>query len=54
MRILLQFFSEKSGATSIEYGVIGAVVSVACIVGARAIGVSISAKWLGPLSAAFN
>jgi len=42
MVLIRRFFSETSGATAIEYAMIAALVSVAIVAGARAIGVSLS------------
>jgi pilus assembly protein Flp/PilA len=35
---IARFISDQSGATAIEYGLIGALVSVAIVVGAGALG----------------
>jgi pilus assembly protein Flp/PilA len=38
VRLFGRFYSERSGATSIEYGLIGMLISVAIIAGATAVG----------------
>ena len=42
MDIFRKFLSDESGATSIEYGLIAALIAVSIIAGARSIGTSIS------------
>ncbi len=54
MALARKFWSDERGATSIEYGMIGAGLSILCIVGARLIGDTLNSKWLGPLSAGLN
>ncbi len=44
---LLRFLRDNSGATAIEYALIGGLVSVAIIVGARALGVSLNSVYTG-------
>ena len=39
---LLRFLDDESGATAIEYGLIAALVAVACIAGLNAVGSSIA------------
>ena len=39
--MLKKFLQDESGATAVEYGLIAALISVALIAGARAIGVSL-------------
>ena len=43
MGMLKKFLKDESGATAIEYGLIAALISVALIGGARAIGVNLDA-----------
>ena len=42
MDIFRKFLSDESGATSIEYGLIAALIAVSIIAGARSIGTSIA------------
>jgi pilus assembly protein Flp/PilA len=46
-QLLLRFLRDTSGATAIEYALIGGLVSVAIIVGARALGVSLNSVYTG-------
>lgn len=50
---LADFIADESGTTAIEYCIIGAMLSILILAGARAIGVSISGRFLGPLATAF-
>lgn len=45
-----QFLCDEDGATAIEYAMIGALISIAIVAGARAIGLAIQNKFYGPLS----
>jgi pilus assembly protein Flp/PilA len=54
MSVFGRFWKDERGTTPIEYGIIGTLISIMCIAGASAIGSNIKAKWLGPLSSAFN
>ena len=45
--LMTRYINDESGATAIEYGLIAALIGVALIVGARAIGTSLNAKFLG-------
>ena len=40
-----KFLADESGATAIEYGLIGALISVAIILGAGALGTAIEQKF---------
>ena len=40
--MILKFFKDESGATAIEYGLIAALVAVACILALTAMGSSLS------------
>ena len=42
-----RFVKDESGATAIEYGLIAALIAVAIITGARALGTSLNAKFQG-------
>lgn len=44
-KLLSKFASDESGATAIEYGLIGALISVAIILGAGAVGSAINGKF---------
>ena len=41
-KLILRFLGDESGATAIEYALIGSLVSVAIIVGAMALGSKLS------------
>lgn len=45
--IMLKFLKDESGATAIEYGLLAALIGVAIIGGASALGVSISGLFTG-------
>lgn len=46
MKTLLERFAlDESGATAIEYGLIGALVSIAIIAGAKSLGTALSNKF---------
>ncbi len=49
MRIIRRFLADERAATAIEYVFIAGMISVAIIVGARAIGTALSAKFV-PIS----
>lgn len=51
---VLRFLKDEGGANSIEYGVIGTLISIMLIAGATAIGSKLNAKWMGPLAGALN
>lgn len=42
MNILRKFLSNESGATSIEYGLIAALIAIAIIAGSQSIGTNIN------------
>ena len=50
---LADFIADERGATAIEYCMIGGLLSILILAGARLIGVNISARFLGPLLAGF-
>jgi pilus assembly protein Flp/PilA len=50
MALIKQFLRDQQAATSIEYAMIGALISIAIIAGARAVGVAISTKFYGPIA----
>ncbi len=41
------FLYDESGATAIEYGLIGTLISIAIIVGATSLGSTLNAKFYG-------
>ena len=43
--LMRKFVSDESGATAIEYGLIAALISVALITGATALGSALNAKF---------
>ena len=43
--LVTRFIKDESGATAIEYGLIAALISVALIAGAKAIGDSLDTKF---------
>ena len=43
--LVTRFIKDESGATAIEYGLIAALISVALIAGARAIGTGLDSKF---------
>ncbi|HEY1736398.1 MAG TPA: Flp family type IVb pilin [Methylovirgula sp.] len=45
MALLRRFFSDASGATSIEYAFIAGLISIAIIAGARSIGLAVQSKF---------
>ncbi|WP_298916092.1 Flp family type IVb pilin [uncultured Algimonas sp.] len=44
-KLIKNFLADESGATAIEYGLIAALIAVAMIAGATAVGDQISAKF---------
>jgi Flp pilus assembly pilin Flp len=51
---IARFLTDDAAATSIEYGVIGAFISIMFLTGARAIGTKISSNFYGPVVNSFN
>ncbi len=45
--LIARFVKDESGATAIEYGLIAALIALAIIVGAGAVGNSLNAKFSG-------
>ena len=45
-KLVARFAKDESGATAIEYGLIDALIAVAIIVGAGALGTAINEKFL--------
>jgi Flp pilus assembly pilin Flp len=54
MALLRAFMRDLRGATSIEYAMIGVVLSVMCVVGATKIGQNLNSQFLGPLAGNLN
>lgn len=50
---LLKFIADECGTTAIEYCMIGGMLSILILTGAKLIGVNISVQFLGPLVAGF-
>ena len=48
------YFRSRSGATSIEYAIIGSVISIAIVVGAQAIGFKLNSLFFAKLAAGFT
>ena len=43
--LFTRFIEDESGATAIEYGLIAALIAVGMIVGAKAVGTKVNAKF---------
>jgi pilus assembly protein Flp/PilA len=50
-RLVQRLFKDRSGATAIEYGLIGALISIAIIVGATTLGTTLRDVYTGVASA---
>jgi pilus assembly protein Flp/PilA len=50
MRTIQHFLADERAATAIEYAIIGGLISIAIVAGARAVGVAISSKFYGPIA----
>ena len=46
-KLIARFAKNESGATAIEYGLIAALIALAIIAGAGAVGTSLDAKFTG-------
>jgi len=46
-KIVARFVNDESGATAIEYGLIAALIAVAIMVGATALGSALNSKFTG-------
>jgi pilus assembly protein Flp/PilA len=46
-KLLSRFLADDSGATAIEYGLIGALISVAIVIGAGMVGVQVGGLFGG-------
>lgn len=51
--LMTRYINDESGATAIEYGLIAALIGVALILGARAVGGSLNTKF-GEISTAID
>ena len=49
MAWLRAFWKDETASTAIEYAMIGAGISILCLVGATAIGTSLSNKFINPI-----
>lgn len=49
MAWLQAFWRDEGGSTAIEYAMIGAGISILCLIGATSIGTSLSNKFINPL-----
>jgi pilus assembly protein Flp/PilA len=47
IKLLNRFKNDESGATAIEYGLIAALIALAIMVGATAVGTQLNAKFEG-------
>jgi pilus assembly protein Flp/PilA len=54
MHTLKRFFIEQSGAVSLEYAMLGAMLSIMIIAGAGNIGSTVKTMFLGPVSSALG
>jgi pilus assembly protein Flp/PilA len=45
-KLLVRFAKDESGATAIEYGLIAALIAIAIILGAGALGTAINSKFV--------
>ena len=50
MGLIRKFIDDERGITSIEYGVIGVMISILIVTGATLIGSNLRTKFLGPLA----
>ncbi len=53
MSVFQQFLRDETAATAIEYATIASMLAICCLLGAKAIGVNLSARFLGPLLSGF-
>ncbi len=44
-KLVSRFIKDESGATAIEYGLIAALIAIAIIIGAQALGTSLNQKF---------
>jgi pilus assembly protein Flp/PilA len=50
MKLIKRFLCDESGATAIEYAMIGALISIAIVSGVRAVGLALQTKFYGPIA----
>lgn len=49
-RLIGKFLADRSGATNLEYAIIGAFLSIGIIAGSKAIGSKLSTNYFWPIS----
>lgn len=54
MRAFARFLRKRDGAVSLEYAMLGALLSIMIISGASSIGSTVSTMFLGPISGALG
>lgn len=54
MRLLTAFLKDTSGATALEYSMIGGLVSIVILAAVSAIGTTVSTMFLGPVVSALT
>ncbi|MCZ6763917.1 MAG: Flp family type IVb pilin [Alphaproteobacteria bacterium] len=52
--MLIELLADESGATVVEYGLLAAMVSIACIAALTAVGTNLSTIYVSILAAIFN
>lgn len=52
--MIWRFLADRSGASSIEYAMVGALISIVIVVAATSIGGKLNALFLGPVLAGFR
>lgn len=52
LQVMRKCLVNVDGATAIEYAMIAGLISIAIVIGVRAIGTTISAQFFGPVSSA--
>ena len=52
--LVAKFANDESGATAIEYGLIAALIAIAMITGARAVGTAVNSKFSNVATAINN
>ncbi len=50
MSLIRRFVADERAATSIEYALIGSLISIAIIAGVRTVGTALQAKFFGPIA----
>lgn len=54
MRKLVKFLRKQDGAVSVEYAIIGAMLSILIVSGASSVGTTIQTMFFGPVQSALN